>query len=123
MSQKSTQYKEKPLKQAILQGMQDKKAQDICLLDLRAIRHAVAEYFVVCSADTFRQVEAVADAVVATSYEQTGEKPWKQEGWTAKEWILIDYVDVVVHIFQTEKRAWYALEALWGDADCTYVDQ
>ncbi len=113
------QYTEKPLNRAIVQSMQAKKAHDICLLDLRTIRHAVADHFIICSADTFRQVEAIADAVI----QHAGEKPWKQEGWKAKEWLLIDYVDVVVHIFQTEKRTWYALETLWGDAHITHINE
>ncbi|MEL6412985.1 MAG: ribosome silencing factor [Bacteroidota bacterium] len=112
---------ENTLTQAIVQGMQAKKAQDICILNLRAIRHAVADYFVICSGSSHRQVEAIAEAIVATGYQQTGERPWQQEGSTAKEWMLLDYGDVIVHVFHPEKRALYALEALWGDAVQTRI--
>ena len=103
--------------------MQAKKAQDICILNLQKIPHAIANHFIICSGNSHRQVEAIADAIVATSSQQVGEKPWKQEGLAAKEWILIDYVDVVVHVFHPEARTLYALEALWGDAIHTRIEE
>ena len=103
--------------------MQEKKAVDIRVIDLRAIPHAVTDYFILCSGSSPRQVEAIADAVVASSYQRAQEHPWQQEGRIAKEWILIDYVDVVVHVFHAEKRDFYALEALWSDAPTRSVHQ
>ena len=86
------------LTEAIVQGMQAQKAQDISILNLKSIHNAVADYFIICSGNVKRQVEAIAAAIIETTYRQTGEHPWKQEGLTAQEWILLDYVNVVVHI-------------------------
>ena len=99
-----------PLIAAIIRGMQAKKAQDISLLNLKHVDGAVAEHFIICSGRAKSQVEAIAEAVVEKSYEQTGQRPWKQEGWAAKEWILVDYVNIVVHVFHTDKRPFYALD-------------
>ncbi|XWN34684.1 MAG: ribosome silencing factor [Roseivirga sp.] len=107
---------------AIIQGMQAKKAQDISLLNLKHIDGAVAEYFIICSGRAKSQVEAIAEAIVETSYQHAGQRPWKQEGWAAKEWILVDYVNVVVHIFHADKRPFYALDTLWGDASTVYIE-
>ena len=109
------------LTEAIVQGMQAKKAQDISILNLKNINNAVADYFIICSGYANRQVEAIADAIVETTYRKTKERPWHQEGLTAQEWILIDYVNVVVHIFHKEKRAYYMLDTLWGDAAVTRI--
>ena len=92
----------------------DKKAEDAIIIDLRKL-NAPTDYFVICSASTDRQVKAIADNVVE-GLEEKGHKPWHIEGYAAKRWVLIDYVDVVVHIFDNETRAFYSLETLWGDA-------
>ncbi|OJW69954.1 MAG: ribosome silencing factor [Candidatus Amoebophilus sp. 36-38] len=105
---------------AIVEGMQDKKAQEISVLNLSKIGSSVADYFIICSGQSNTQIEAIADNIIETSYKKAGQRPWKQEGFTNKEWVLIDYVDVVVHIFQREKRELYALDMLWGDAETTH---
>lgn len=92
----------------------DKKAEDAVIIDLRKLS-AATDYFVICTASTDRHVKAIADNVVE-GLEQEGHKPWHIEGYTAKRWVLIDYVDVVVHIFNRDTRAFYSLETLWGDA-------
>lgn len=102
--------------QAIIQGMQDKKAQDISVFDLQKIGNAVANYLVLCSGEASTQIEAIADRIVDVGYQSTKQRPWKQEGLINKEWVLLDYIDVVVHIFRQDKRELYALETLWGDA-------
>ncbi len=109
------------LTEAIVQGMQAKKAQDISILNLKNINNAVADYFVICSGYTKRQVKTIAGAIVETTYSQTKEHPWQQEGLTAQEWILIDYGNVAVHVFHKEKRAYYMLDTLWGDAAVTRI--
>lgn len=107
----------------IVEGMQEKKASDITLLDLRKVTHAVADYFVICSGSSDTQIEAIADSVDEFLIKRGSQKPWKREGFQNKEWILIDYVDVVAHIFNNEKRAFYGLEELWADAEITtYAD-
>lgn len=104
----------------IVESMQDKKAQDISVLNLEKIGSAVADYFILCTGQASTQIEAIAENVIELGYKKAGQRPWKQEGFANKEWILIDYVNVVVHIFQREKRDLYALDMLWGDAEITH---
>lgn len=91
-----------------------KKAYDVRMLDLRKVTD-VADFFVVCSADSDIQVKAIADAVL-DGLAESGIHPWHREGISQKQWILLDFVDVVVHVFHKEVRNFYALEKLWGDA-------
>jgi ribosome-associated protein len=107
---------------AIVQGMQDKKAQDISVFNLQKIRNAVANYFILCSGQASTQIEAIADHIIEVGYKSTKQLPWKQEGMANKEWVLLDYIDVVVHIFRQDKRELYALETLWGDAEITHFN-
>lgn len=97
-------------------GMQEKKANDIVRLDMREVNGAVSDYFVICHADSNTQVNAIATSVEEEVYKAFGQNPWRKEGQGNGEWILLDFVDVVVHIFQTEKRSHYGIEDLWGDA-------
>lgn len=112
----TTQVAPLTLTDAIVQSMQDKKAEDIRVIDLKNIPHAIADYFIICSGNAKRQVEAIADAIVTASHQHVGERPWRQEGLAASEWVLLDYIDVIVHVFHAAKRDFYALDALWGDA-------
>jgi len=91
-----------------------KKAFDIIIMDLRKITD-VTDFFVVCSADSDTQVKAIADAVMYGT-EQLGTPVWQSEGLSERQWVLLDYVDVVVHIFHKQIRRYYNLEKLWGDA-------
>lgn len=91
-----------------------KKAEDIVLMDLRDVTNFV-DYFVLCTATSDAQLRAVADAV-RDGLEKVEHKVWHAEGYEARSWVLLDYVDVVVHVFLPETRAYYALEKLWGDA-------
>ncbi|TAF67047.1 MAG: ribosome silencing factor [Cytophagales bacterium] len=102
--------------QLITEGMQDKKGINIVVLDLRQIRQAITDFFVICSGSSPNHIEAIADAVEDKVYKTCGELPWQREGKEQKEWILLDYVDVVVHVFRKERRDFYAIEDLWGDA-------
>jgi ribosome-associated protein len=97
-----------------------KKAQDVLALDLRQIS-AVADFFVICSGTSEVQVKAIADSVIE-GLEETGVKAWHTEGYSARRWILIDYVDVVVHVFHVKAREYYMLERLWSDAKRVRVD-
>jgi ribosome-associated protein len=92
----------------------DKKAYDIRILDLTKLS-SVCDYFVICSADAEVQVKAVADHV-ADELQHSGERVWHREGYESSRWVLLDYVDVVVHVFLREVRDFYGLEDLWGDA-------
>ncbi len=110
------------LKDAIVNGMLEKKANDITILDLKSLQTSMADYFVICHGNSDKQVNAIADSVEDIVRKQTGEKPWHIEGAELGEWILIDYFDVVVHIFKDEKRAFYGIEELWSDAVVTRID-
>jgi ribosome-associated protein len=106
----------------VVRGMQDKKASDIVVLNLKELKNAVADYFIICSANSDTQLEAVARSVEEEIEKVTGESPWQTEGRTNREWVLLDYVDVVVHVFLRDRRKFYALEELWGDADIRYIE-
>lgn len=110
------------LSKLIVYGMQEKKAIDISIMDLRHISQSIADYFVICSGSSVNQVDAITDSIEETVYKQISEDPWKKEGKENREWILLDYVNVVVHIFRKDKREFYALEDLWGDAKISHID-
>lgn len=105
------------LSEAIVHGIQEKKGNDIVRLDLRNIHSSVADFFVICHAESSTQIKAIADSVEKEVFEATQQEPFRKEGLQNAEWILLDYVDVVVHVFKTDKRAFYGIEDLWGDAE------
>ncbi|WP_442589648.1 ribosome silencing factor [Pedobacter sp. AW31-3R] len=107
------------LSEIAVHGMQEKKGHDIVRLDLREVHSAVSDYFIVCNADSATQVKAIADSVEDEIYKNTQTNPWRKEGLENAEWIILDYFDVVIHIFKTEKRDFYGIEDLWGDAQTT----
>lgn len=92
-----------------------KKAQDVCLMDLRGLS-SVTDFFLVCHGDSDLQVKAIADAIV-DGMKGEGMRPWHKEGYDHLNWVILDYVDVVVHVFRREAREFYGLERLWGDAE------
>ena len=102
---------------SILEGILKVKGQDITILDLRSIENAVCSYFVICTGGSSTQVSAISGAV----QRQTPQKPWHVEGEQNAEWILLDYVDIVVHVFQKPIREYYDIEGLWGDAKITHI--
>lgn len=110
------------LAELVVKGMQEKKASDICVIDLKSLNNAVSDYFIISSANSDTQLDAIARAVEEEVFKLTNQNPWQSEGRIHKEWILLDYVDVVVHIFLKEKREFYALEELWGDAPIRYIE-
>ena len=105
------------LRNAIVEGMQEKKAKEIVCLDLRTIKNAVTDFFVVCHADSKTHIEAIARSVEEFVFKKQGEEPYHREGKTNSEWILLDYLNVVVHIFRQEQREFYGIERLWADAE------
>ena len=102
---------------SILEGILKVKGQDITIVDLRSIENAVCIYFVICTGGSNTQVSAISGAV----QRQTPQKPWHVEGEQNAEWILLDYVDIVVHVFQKPIREYYDIEGLWGDAKITHI--
>lgn len=103
-----------------VQGILEKKGQEIVCLDLRNVKTAVADYFIICHAESGTQVRAIAESVEAEIYKTLQEDPWRKEGLENSEWVILDYVSVVVHIFKGEKRYFYGIEELWGDAEVVY---
>jgi ribosome-associated protein len=101
-------------------GIQEKKGNEIVRLDLRNIFSSVSDYFVICHADSTTQVKAIANSVEEEIFKATQQEPWRKEGLEYGEWILLDYIDVVVHIFRTDKREFYGVEDLWGDAEIKF---
>ncbi|TDN37304.1 ribosome silencing factor [Hymenobacter sp. UV11] len=105
-----------------VRGLQDRKGMDIVVLNLKELKNAVADYFIICSASSDTQLDALARSVEEEVEKVTGQAPWQSEGRTNREWILLDYVDVVVHVFLRDRRQFYALEELWGDAEITRIE-
>ncbi|WDF55286.1 ribosome silencing factor [Mucilaginibacter sp. KACC 22063] len=108
------------LSEMAIHGMQEKKGNEIVRLDLRNIFSSVSDYFVICHADSGTQVKAIADSVEDEIFKATQQNPWRKEGFENAEWIVLDYIDVVIHIFKTDKREFYGVEDLWGDAEIKY---
>jgi len=100
-----------------IHGIQEKKGNDIIRLDLRNIFSSVADYFVITHAESATQVKAIANSVEEEVFKATGQEPHRKEGLQYGEWILLDYIDVIVHVFRTDKREYYGMEDLWGDAE------
>lgn len=105
-----------PIIQAILNGMLEKKAKDPAILRFSGLNSAICDAFVICHGTSRTQIEAIAESVIVEVKKECGESPWQKEGFENAEWILIDYFNVVVHIFQDSRRNFYNLEQLWGDA-------
>lgn len=106
----------------IIEGVEEVKGEDINILDLREIENNVCQYFVVCSGNSNTQVRAISSSVQKVVSKALREKPWHVEGQDISEWVLMDFVDIVVHIFQKQTRSHYDIESLWGDAKQTLVE-
>ena len=104
------------LSEMVVRGMQVKKASEIIIMDLRNVKNAVADFFIICSGNSDRQVMAISDSIEEQVHKNIRENPWHVEGRNNLEWILLDYVNVVAHVFKHDRREFYALETLWGDA-------
>jgi len=114
---KGIKDKNKTISEVIIYGIQEKKGSDIVRLDLRSIKTSVSEYFIICHADSATQVRAIANSVEFEMTKELGEEPWRKEGFENGEWVLLDYINVVVHVFQKDTRYHYGVEELWGDAE------
>lgn len=108
------------LRDRCIEHLQSIKAEDLVTIDLREVAD-FADYFVIGTGTSDVQVRALADAVVE-GMKAEGQRPWQVEGYDTRKWILIDFVDVVVHLFQPEARKFYALERLWGDAIIEHIE-
>ncbi len=111
------------LAEVVIQGMLEKKANNITVMDLRKIGTAVCDYYVICHGNSNTHVEAIAESVGYETRKHLSDKPIHVEGADVAEWILLDYVDVVVHVFQEKSRKFYNLEQLWADAEISSVKE
>ncbi len=107
---------------SILKGIFLKKGQKVLKIDLRKLENRITDYFVICHASSGTQVSAICDSVEDTAREEAGEKPIHIEGLDNSFWVLLDYGNVVVHIFLEEYRNFYSLESLWADADIEVME-
>lgn len=105
----------------IIKGIEEVKGNDIEILDLREIDTAVCDYFVICNGNSNTQVNAIVNSIQKLVSKQLKDKPWHVEGTDNAEWVLMDYVNIVVHVFQKEIRDFYNIEGLWGDAKITSI--
>jgi len=103
----------------IIKGIEEVKGVDIQLFDLREIENTVTDYFIICTGNSNTQVNAISGSVQKMVSKELKDKPWHIEGESIAEWVLMDYVNVVVHIFQKQTREFYDIESLWGDAKIT----
>jgi ribosome-associated protein len=109
------------LVEEIILGIENVKGQQINQLDLRELENTPCDYFIVCSGNSNTQVTAIVNSVLKTVSKALQEKPYHTEGLENAEWVLIDYVNVVVHVFQNQIREYYNIEELWGDAKSTQI--
>lgn len=119
---KKKQVNSESLSKIIVDGMLEKKATDVLVMDLRGIKGAFADFFILCNGNSDTQVDAISDSIEWYVEKHATENVWHKEGHKNKEWILLDFVDVVANVFKKETRAFYNLEQLWGDAKLNYID-
>ena len=110
------------LLETIIEGILQVKGLDTSILNLKKIETAVCKYFIICSGTSNTHVSSIADSVKKNVSKEVQEKPWHIEGLNTSEWILMDYSDIVVHVFQQETRDFYRLEDLWGDAKIRKIE-
>lgn len=107
---------------SIIDAIENVKGQDITIIDLRNIESAITDYFIICNGNSNTQVTAIANSVEKNVRNNLKTRPWHVEGLQNALWVLVDYVDIVVHIFQKDTREYYDLESLWGDAKITTIE-
>ena len=106
----------------IISGIEDVKGKEINILDLRDIENTVCDYFIICEGTSNTQVNAIVNSVQKKVSKELKDYPWHTEGMDNAEWVLMDYVNVVVHVFQKQIREYYDIESLWGDAKTTVIE-
>ncbi len=107
----------------IISGIEEVKGLEINLLDLRGIENTVCDYFIICNGTSNTHVNAIVSSIQKIVSKTLKDKPWHVEGSENGEWVLLDYVNVVVHVFQKATREYYDIESLWGDAKVTHISQ
>lgn len=122
MIRKKSKISSAKLVESIIEGIREKKGSKIITMNLEKIKNAICDQFVICQANSRTQVEAIAHGLQEHVRKDLGVRPWQSEGSENAEWILIDYADVVVHVFQPQIREHYKLEELWADAELKEYD-
>ena len=110
------------LAEVAVKGLQEVKGLDIVVMDLRKVVGAVADFFIVCSGTSDKHVQALSNSAEEFAIKDLQDKPISIEGYQQGEWVLVDFVDVVVHVFQRDKRKFYNIEDLWADADFREIE-
>jgi ribosome-associated protein len=110
------------LSEIVVEGMKERKAQNIVLMDLREVKNAIADFFVICTGTSETQIDAISESIEEFVFKQAQQEVWHKEGKENKEWILLDFVDVVANVFKKSTREFYLLEQLWGDAKLIDVE-
>lgn len=105
----------------IIKGIEEVKGNDIDILDLRELENTVCDYFVICNGNSNTQVNAIVNSIQKVVSKELKDKPWHIEGSDVADWVLMDYVNIVVHVFQKHIREYYNIESLWGDAKITTI--
>ena len=116
-----TKPNSKSLADLVIKGMKEKKAFDITVMDVSDLT-TLTDYFIICSGTSDTQNKAISDSIEEKVLKQTGEKPWKKEGIQARNWIILDFINIVVHVMSKEKREFYSIERVWNDACFTYIE-
>ena len=122
MEERKVMINSEELSKVVIKGMQEKKAEEIVMLNLNKVQNSIADYFVICTGTSDTHVDSISESIEKEVSKNAQQNPWHKEGKQNKEWILLDYVDVVVHIFKKDSRNFYSLEDLWGDAELVEVD-
>lgn len=117
MKEKNQIVNSKKLSDVIAKSMKDKKAIEVSIINLEKIKNSICDYFVICSGNSDIQIDSIAENIEKKVYKSLNEKPWKKEGEFNKEWLILDFVNVVAHIFLKEKRYHYNLDKLWSDGN------
>jgi len=123
MTNKHQDYTTEKLVETLVFGMLEKKAKEITTIDLRNVPNAVSSYYIICHGQSNTQVEAIAESAGHEASKQLNDRPVHVEGADLAEWILMDFVDVVVHVFQEPSRRFYNLEGLWADAEVSTIKE
>ncbi len=123
MNKSAKETETEQLIDAVVEGIKRKKGIDIVKIDLTKINHTECKYFIICHGNSSTQVDAIAHSVEDTVEELIGETAWHKDGYRNSIWILLDYADVMVHVFQKEARQFYDLENLWADAHIELIKE
>ncbi len=110
------------LNEFVIKGILEKKGKDIVVMDLHGIHNAICDFFIICHGTSSIHIKAIVDSIEEKVRKFTGLKVWHKEGLQNSEWILLDYFDVIVHVFLEQNRSFYSLEDLWADAEITRVE-